>query len=141
MNRYLPARIFRLIVLASLPLIATPLFASVSLVGSPVLSKVATSACTGNPPPATTSFVSTDAHVTLWFTLTGLSNGDIITASWYRPDGSIVPGYTGDFSASVSGSTASNWFCYSSLNPATDTPGVWTVRVFRNHQTDRKSVV
>lgn len=114
--------------------LACPLSAAVTLVGSPVLSKIPTTACTSTPPPATTSFASTDTNITTWFTLAGLTNGDVITASWYRPDGSIVQAYSADLTAQVSSPLSTNWFCYSSLNPATDPPGTWTVRVFRNHQ-------
>ena len=112
-----------------------PLSAAVTLVGSPVLSKISTSACTSSPPAGTTSFTSTDPNITLWFTLAGLSNGDVITTSWYRPDGSIVSNYTADVTAQVLPGTASSWFCFSALNPATDVSGTWTARVFRNHQT------
>lgn len=112
-----------------------PVFASVTLIGPPVLSKITTNACTSTPPASTTSFVSTDPAVTLWFTLTGLASGDVITTSWYRPDGNIVAAYNADVFAKVDSSTTSNWFCFSAMNPATDTPGSWTARVFLNHQT------
>src|SRR4029077_4250137 len=63
-----------------------------SLVGAPILSKVNPfGTCPSSAPAASTSFLSTDPIILVWFELSGVSNGDTGLISWTDPSGAPPP--------------------------------------------------
>ena len=69
-----------------------------TVVGTPVITKIvspqAAGSCPATPPPATTTFLSSDqARIDLWISLTGLSNGDKISFALTDPTGKVNHAY------------------------------------------------
>jgi hypothetical protein len=92
------------------------------------------SGCTPLPSPAST-FSPTEARVSLYFTISGHADGEILTRVWYSPDGrEYARGSWGALSAS------STYCMPASLTlagtSAASLPGAWRVRVFSNVQPD-----
>jgi len=76
--------------------------ATARVVGTPVLSvfPLASGSCPATPPPATTTFLSTEqTRINLWISLTGLSNGDKISFALTDPTGKV--NHTYDYSMDV----------------------------------------
>lgn len=106
-----------------------------TVVGSPVMTKIASPACTSNPPAAANTFSTTDSNITIWFTLAGLRNGDSVSVTANGPNGaSLVPANFPN--VSVAAGTTSNWFCSSWTPTATTAAGTWTIRVYQNNSSN-----
>lgn len=86
-------------------------------------------------PTAASVFSASDARVYLFFSISGHSEGEVLSRVWYSPDGHEYA--RGSWSAL---SASSNYCMPASLaiagSSAASLPGVWRVRVFSNLQTD-----
>ena len=106
-----------------------------TLVGSPVMTKVATASCTSAQPLAVTSFSTTDPNITIWFTLAGVRNGDNLSITLNGPNGATFTP-SNHTNISVPAGTTSNWFCSSWTPTAATVAGAWTARVYQNNSSN-----
>jgi tetratricopeptide (TPR) repeat protein len=101
----------------------------VTVVGTPVMSKITGSPCPSDAPPAATQFLSTDS-VTLWFRLAGLSADDTLTIRHTEPNGEVTRIYSG-----IHKLKAGTWpFCLIKNNPATMPVGAWSIGAYLNQE-------
>ena len=82
-------------------------------------------------PSATTSFVTSDPAVWLWFNVNGANSGDVASAIWFAPDGSVY--LSGGWNPLASGgSYCFSWDIDVAGYPPATSPGKWSVRVLWN---------
>jgi hypothetical protein len=103
-------------------------FAAVNVVGTPVMSKIETTPCPAEAPPAATRILSTDRTLSLWFKLTGLSVDDTITIRQTDPKGALSR--VNDLP--LKSAPGSQPFCIGKVNPATMAPGKWSIAAYLN---------
>lgn len=89
--------------------------------------------CPATPAPVST-FLSSDARLYLWLSVSGAKVGDIASSEWYDPTGRI---YTDGVGGPWSALTEAGTFCFREPFPiagaaATRLLGTWTVRVTWN---------
>ena len=87
-------------------------------------------------PTQTTSFLSTDPSVFLYFRIAGFQNGEVLSSVWWDPSGQIY--YRGAWGA-LSGQYSS--YCLSDRldlagTAAAGKPGTWRVQVYSDKWTD-----
>ena len=114
--------------LLSLALLSFPGIA-VTVTNYMVTKAVDTSSCSV-PTPAS-SFLTTDQTVWLWFNVAGANAGDIASATWYYPDGSVYKSANWNPVAS-SGTWCFPWSIPIAGNPPAANPGNWSVRASWN---------
>ena len=90
---------------------------------------VDTSGCSA--PSPTTSFVSSDQAIWLWFNVSGAKTGDVASAIWFAPDGSVYLSGKWDPLAS-GGGYCFYWNIDVAGYPPATSPGKWSVRVLWN---------
>ena len=92
------------------------------------------SAAIANPPPAYTTFSTTDAAAYLWFYVTGMELGEVVATEYYTPSGQYYTPISGTFDPV---SRPGTW-CFADLpldiasHPPASLPGQWTVKVKDN---------
>jgi Tfp pilus assembly protein PilF len=102
---------------------------SVTVVGTPVMSRFS-GPCPANAPPAATQFLSTDRTFTFWFKVAGLSADDSISVRHIEPNGETSRVYGHTFSKPGAGTRS---YCVSKANPATMPPGTWSMAAYLNN--------
>ncbi len=86
------------------------------------------SACTPVP-SATTSFLTTDAGVYVFFRISGHATGERLSRVWYSPDGQVYA--TGQWDPLPAGGEYCKWAYINIAGSAPATkPGTWRVQVF-----------
>ena len=102
---------------------------AVTVTNQMVTKAINTSGC--SVPTASTTFLTTDQTVYLWFNITGANAGDVPSATWYSPNGAV---YTSSSWNPVA--SAGSWCFWLPMaiagNPPASTPGSWSVRVSWN---------
>jgi len=122
---------------------STPLFApvtftmtrvetqGVTVVGTPVMTRIAIDPCPLDAPAAATQFLSTDRTLAMWFKLAGLSGEDTISIRHTEPSGEVSRVYGFTFKPTA----GSRPFCVTKTNVATMPPGTWSVAAYLNNST------
>jgi hypothetical protein len=93
------------------------------------VSKVVPSTTVCSPPPPSTSFLTTDGIVYLYFGAT-LTTSDKISSDWLAPNGDVLPGYTYN-------NTGAGLYCFtlaqlSVAGQSTAHLGLWQARIYNN---------
>jgi uncharacterized protein (TIGR03437 family) len=119
--RSLNGQLARLLIGLMLPALSC---LAVTVTSQMVAEVVDTSTC--SVPTATTTFLTTDQVVYLWFSVTGASAGDVPSATWYGPNGAVYA--TSSWNSVAS---AGSWCFWASMyiaghSPAS-MPGTWSV--------------
>src|SRR5579864_7486467 len=100
-----------------------------------MMLKTQPAACTpATPPTPVTTFLTTDTNAYLWFYVTSVNSGDIVSSAYYAPSGDLYAAAGGAWDPLVSGGN----YCFTDAAfqiagaPPALLPGVWTVKVKLN---------